>query len=73
MSGRKLSKEQEKKIANIKQQWLAEAEVIIKADDEKKKQKHQDNLDGEATYALAKIQMKYKGQIQEVLGGFVKK
>jgi hypothetical protein len=65
MSERKLSKED--KIKKIKQLWLDEADEIIKYDDEKNMQIHHSDLDGEASLALAKIQDKYKKQIQEVL------
>jgi hypothetical protein len=67
MSERKLSKEKEEKIKKIKQQWLDEADEIIKHDDEKNMQIHHSDLDGEASLTLAMIQDKYKKQIQEVL------
>jgi predicted RNA-binding protein with RPS1 domain len=61
------SYEYEEKIKKIKQQWLDEADEIIKHDDEKNMKIHHFDLDGEASLALAKIQDKYKKQIQEVL------
>jgi hypothetical protein len=67
MSEKELSKEQWKKIEIIKQKWLDEADAVIKADDQKHKQIRRTSLDGEATSTLAKIQDKYKRQIQEII------
>jgi GDP-D-mannose dehydratase len=46
---------------------MKEAEEIIKLDDEKYKNVRRDRLDGEATTALAKLKMKYKQQISEIV------
>jgi hypothetical protein len=45
-------------------------EEIIKLDDEKYKNKRRTRLDGEATTALAQLQIKYKNRIKEVLEEF---
>lgn len=62
MSGKQQSQRQESEIAEIKRQWMAEAEQYLN-------NPPQENiaLDGDDSTKLAQIQIKYMKRIKEVL------
>ena len=62
MSGMKLTQRQENEIAEIKRQWLVEAEQYLN-------NPPQENiaLDGADSTMLAQIQVKYKKKIKEAM------
>lgn len=62
MSGKKQSQRQESEIAEIKRQWLAEAEQYLNNPPQENT-----SLDGADSTMLAQIQIKYMKRIKEVL------
>ena len=62
MSDKQLTPAQEIKIAEIKKQWISEAEPYLNAPKQTGAV-----LDGPISTALAQIQLKYKQKIQEII------
>lgn len=62
MSEKKMTKRQENEIAEIKRQWMAEAEPYLNNPPQEKT-----SLDGNDSTILAQIQIKYMKRIKKVL------
>ncbi len=65
MSEKKLTVDQERKIKEIKQQWIEEAEACFKEREQTQEGKCQ--LDGNSTWKLVKLQEKYDKQMREII------